>query len=149
MRRMAPRLRPNLLPHNCRKAAGPLVPRPRLHHVLDRRPIHQLWVQARIIEHRRQQYERAERRDGACVAEILVADDGFVDGFGLRRRGAERAEEVVCDHGACEFERDERGVHVPGRCADVVQHAEEEEGLRRVVEVGEVLGRDGLAWNER
>jgi hypothetical protein len=69
--------------------------------------MHQVRPRAQVVIHGRQLQHLAQQGDGPLLAQVLVADDGFADGFGLRLRGRSvlrGLEQVERDDGAGELE---------------------------------------------
>lgn len=96
-----------------------------------------------------QLHQLAQQRDGAHGAQVLVPDHGLGDGLGLVGGPAElRADEVVGEQAAVEFEGEARRAQVGGRRADVVQEAGQGEGggRERGGVGGELLVEDGGCW---
>lgn len=89
--------------------------------------------------------DRSESADHSRVAQVLVADDGLADGFGLRDFCVAGLEQVEGEVAAGEFEREMGGGVVRGRGADVVQQGGEEEGFWAALPGGKVLCYDGAA----
>ncbi len=86
-RRMRPRLQAILLPNRSRKATTPLLPRKMRHHIFNRLFMHQIRVPAHIIEDRGELYQLPQCSDFPTLADILMPNYGFCDGFCLLNWG--------------------------------------------------------------
>jgi len=78
-------------------------------------------MQARVVKDSGEVDNRCKCADHSRVAQILVADDGFTNGFGLRDFGVVSFEQVESDVAAGEFEGEVCGGVVCGRGTDVVK----------------------------
>ena len=85
--------------------------------------MHQILSPANIVIHRRELNQLPQQRNRPFRAEVLVADDGLADRFGLRFRGIVRGgeEELQGGDGAVELEGEVGGVQVGGGRAEVVE----------------------------
>ena len=97
---------------------------------------------ASLTVHRRQLQDRAQRRDLARLAEVLVPHDGLGHGLGgpLALQQREGPEPAV------ELEGQARGAQVRGRGADVVQQARQRERGSGELQVRELGAEDGERW---
>lgn len=120
-RGIRPRFHLALLPDHARKAICPLLPRERLHNTLDRALSNKFSMQARVVENGGKVDDRCKGADHSRIAQVLVADDCFADGFSLRDFGVVGLEKVEREVAASEFEGEVRGGVVRGCGADVVQ----------------------------
>lgn len=120
-RGIRPRFHLALLPDHARKATCPLLPRERLHNTFDRALSNKFSVQARVVENGGKVDDRCKGADHSRIAQVLMADDCFADGFSLRDFGVVGLEKVEREVAASEFEGEVRGGVVRGCGADVVQ----------------------------
>lgn len=90
--------------------------------------MHQVRVPPNVVVHGGQLDQLAQQGDLACRAEVLVADDGFGDGFGLGLRGGgifrgRVLEEAQGEDAAVKLEGELCGAEVLVRGADIVEEA--------------------------
>ena len=75
-----------------------------------------------VVKNCRKLQDLAKHCYGAGGSNVLVADDSFGDGFGLRLwRMKCGVQEIECDVTAAEFEREEGGNQVLGGGTDVME----------------------------
>jgi len=67
MSRVCPRLQSILPANRRRKTTTPLVPRIRLHYLLNRRLVDQFWVEADVVVYRSELYQRSNGGDSPRV----------------------------------------------------------------------------------
>lgn len=102
-------------------------------------------MQAGVVEHSGELDDCCQCAHVAGIAEILVSDDGLTDRLSLRDLSIVRLEELEGKKAAGELKGKARGGLILGRGADVVEKSGDEESLRVVTELREVLSCDCLA----